>query len=298
MLCATICSAQHYETRGFKALLNGKIPVEVTFQTGQNQDHEWVTAGYIYYPKAKNPAPILIVENWGKEKQIVSPEDNVFNSRFEEYQPNGEHTGIIYVKYTEVEGDFQMLKGSWKNPTTGRVLQMSQFEELRNLPAWWPGSPAVFTAPSRLEWKCTYRVFNEDNEDSEWLNVIKVNFLAKDQQVFSIKEDLNGAFSSEMEEKLEWVTYEDINFDGIPDVMVYVGHVHNGNSLHKAFVWNPYTRQFYPVDAFDEIQEPEFDKKAKTIVSSARDGQYMYIDTFKWKNGVLKRVATKRLSLH
>ena len=74
--------------------------------------------------------------------------------------------------------------------------------------------------------------------------------------------------------------------------------VPNGNTLHKAYVWNPYTRQFYPVPEFDEIQEPEFDKKTKTITSRARDYQTMYIDTFKWKNGKLKRVSTKKLPLH
>lgn len=298
-LCVTCVSAQgNYENRGFKAVMNGKIAVEVMFQTTRNVDDEWITAGYIYYPKAKNPAPILIVEGWYPEKPIVSKDEDEVVSRFVEYQPDGEVTGTLYVTYVEVEGDFQMRKASWKNPTTGRVLQLSDFEEMRELPAWYPGPPAVFNNPVRLDWKFTYRVYNDGNEDSEWLNKIKVNFIAKGKEVFSINEDLSGAYNSEMEEQLEWVTHEDINFDGTPDVMVYVGSTHNGNSLHKAFVWNPYTRQFYPVPQFDEIQEPDFDRKAKTITSRARDGQYMYIDTWKWKNGKLTRVSNKKLPLH
>ena len=71
---ALIVAAQEVtENRGFKALLNGKIAVEVFFQTAYNNG-EWQTAGYIYYPKAKSPAPILIVRNWGKEKPIISDE--------------------------------------------------------------------------------------------------------------------------------------------------------------------------------------------------------------------------------
>jgi len=129
---ALIVAAQEVtENRGFKALLNGKIAVEVFFQTAY-YNGEWQTAGYIYYPKAKKPAPILIAENWGNEDPIVSDEDNVFDRRFVEYQPDGEMTGIIYLTYAEVEGDFQMLKGSWKNPTTGKVMSLSNFQEMRD----------------------------------------------------------------------------------------------------------------------------------------------------------------------
>ena len=131
------------------------------------------------------------------------------------------------------------------------------------------------------------------------LDKIEVDFLKRGKKEFTVKEDLSGALSKDLLTKdWGWVTNEDINFDGVPDVVIYVGMVPNGNSLHKAFVWNSYTRQFYPVPEFDEIQEPEYDRKAKTIISRARDYQTMYIDTFKWKNGKLKRVSTKKLPLH
>ena len=299
MLTAATLTAgaqQHYENRGFKALLNGKLPIEVMFQTTQNADDEWVTAGYLYYPKAKNPAPILIVEGWFPEKPIKSKDDDEVVSRFTEYQPDGEVTGILYVTYVEVEGDFQMRRATWKNPTTGKVFQLSQFQEMRQLPSWYPGAPAVLAAPGRLDWQTKERVYNENEPNSEWLEQIEVDFLVKGKKAFTVKEDLSGALSKDLLNRdWGWVTNEDINFDGLPDVLIYVGMVPNGNTLHKAYVWNPYTRQFYPVPEFDEIQEPEFDKKTKTITSRARDYQTMYIDTFKWKNGKLKRVSTKKL---
>ena len=71
----------------------------------------------------------------------------------------------------------------------------------------------------------------------------------------SFDEPLNGAVNSEMEETLNWIDEKDINFDGIPDLMVYLGVTHNAQSLYKAFVWNPITRQFYDVKEFQEIQE-------------------------------------------
>ena len=299
--CSLIVTAQKVtENRGFKAVMNGKYAVEVFFQTACTNG-EWQTAGYIYYPKAKSPAPILIVENWGNEKQIVSDEDNVFDCRFVEYQPDGEMTGIIYLTYAEVEGDFQMLKGSWKNPTTGKVMSLSNFQEMRELPSWWPGSPEIFGAPNRDAWKFLYKLENKYDEsgDSEWMDNIHVTFEVNGvEHPLSFDEPLNGAVNSEMEETLNWIDEKDINFDGIPDLMVYLGVTHNAQSLYKAFVWNPITRQFYDVKEFQEIQEPDFDSKAKTITSRVRDAGILYTDTFKWKNGKLTKIASKKDSLY
>ena len=299
--CSLIVTAQEVtENRGFKAVMNGKYAVEVFFQTAHN-DGDWQTAGYIYYPKAKKPAPILIVENWGNEDPIVSDEDNVFDRRFVEYQPDGEMTGIIYLTYAEVEGDFQMLKGLWKNPTTGKVMSLSNFQEMRELPSWWPGSPEIFGAPNRDAWKFLYKLENKYDEsgDSEWMDNIHVTFEVNGvEHPLSFDEPLNGAVNSEMEETLNWIDEKDINFDGIPDLMVYLGVTHNAQSLYKAFVWNPVTRQFYDVKEFQEIQEPEFDSEAKTITSRARDAGILYTDTFKWKNGKLTKIASKKDSLY
>ena len=299
--CSLIVAAQEVtENRGFKAVMNGKYAVDVFFQTACTNG-EWQTAGYIYYPKAKSPAPILIVENWGNEKQIVSDEDNVFDCRFVEYQPDGEMTGIIYLTYAEVEGDFQMLKGSWKNPTTGKVMSLSNFQEMLELPSWWPGSPEIFGAPNRDAWKFLYKLENKYDEsgDSEWMDNIHVTFEVNGvEHPLSFDEPLNGAVNSEMEETLNWIDEKDINFDGIPDLVVYLGVTHNAQSLYKAFVWNPITRQFYDVKEFQEIQEPDFDSKAKTITSRARDAGILYTDTFKWKNGKLTKIASKKDSLY
>ena len=300
MMWAGSVAAQDYaETRGFKAVMNGKIAVEVFFQTDLKDD-EWQMAGYIYYPNAKAPAPILIVNNWGDEKPKDNDDDYTYECRFVEYQPNGEVTGILYLTCAEVEGDFQMINGSWKNPNTGRVMALTGFEESRELPEWWPGSPAVFGAPKREAWSFLYKLADkyDDSGDSEWMNTIYVDFVVNDKKMFSFEEPLNGAVNSEMEETLDWIIEKDINFDGIPDLMVYLGMTHKAQSLYKAFVWNPVTRQFYEVKAFEEIQEPDIDSKAKTITSYARDVGTLYIDTYKWKNGKLTKIASKKESQH
>lgn len=296
MICATSMQAQdNNEYYGFKAKLNGKIAVGLIYHNEPNGS-DWVSAGYIYYPNAKTPAPILIVEDWGKEKHVAPKEDNVYKTRFVEFQPDGEITGIIYIKYAEVEGDYQVLEAQWKNPTTGKVMKFSDFEELRAKPVWYPGTPAVFSAPKRDAWTFGYRLYNENNEDSEWLDKIHVSFYVNGQDDSKLDFDdyLNGAVNSEMEEKLDWIEEKDINFDGIPDLLIYVGVTRQAQSLYRAFVWNPVTRQFYEEEEFQMIEEPTFDEQQKTITSYARDGQAMYITTYKWKNGKLKRISEEK----
>ena len=296
LICATTMQAQDTnEYYGFKALLNGKIAVELIYYNDLN-DHEWMSAGYIYYPNAKAPAPIMIVENWGDEKYVVPEEDNIYKARFLEFTPEGENTGIINIRYAEVEGDYQVLDAQWTNPTTGKVMQFSNFEEMRQKPDWFPGAPAVFTAPKREAWQIWYRLYNENDEDSEWLDKINVSFMANDQkdEKLSFDDYLNGSVNSEMEEKLDWVIEKDINFDGINDVLIYMGVTRQAQSLYKAFVWNPVTRQFYEVEEFQMIEEPTFDANSKTITSYARDGATMYIDTYQWKNGKLKKIASEK----
>lgn len=299
LICATSMQAQDTKYYGFKAKLNGKIAVELIYHNEQNNG-EWISAGYIYYPHAKTPAPILIVEDWGQEKYVAPKDDNVYKTRFVEFQPDGETTGIIYITFAEVEGDYQVLEAQWKNPTTGKVMRFSNIEELREKPDWYPGTPAVFTAPKREAWSFRYRLYNENNEDSEWLDKIKVTFSAngQDDSKLSFDDYLSGAMTSEIEEKLDWVIEKDINFDGIDDLLVYVGITRQAQSLYRAFVWNPVTRQFYDVEEFQMIEEPNFDAKNKTITSFARGGRMMYIDTYKWKNGKLKKISSKEEKLY
>lgn len=295
LLVAMNAAAQvDYERHVFKGKLGGKIAVEIAFQQAMN-DGEWVTAGYIYYPNAKTPAPILIVGKDVKVDPKLPNSENLFQLRFEEYQEDGSITGRFNLMYYEVEGDYHFYKGSWTNPETGKSLTMTNMKESFELPAWYPGAPSTLTAPKRDAY--TFRHSFEKDKDG-WLQTISVDVLANGKKSpFSFKEDLSGAFNGRQEKNLKWVTEDDINFDGIPDLMLFIGLTHHGRSLYKAFVWNPQTRRFYPVDAFDEMQEPDISSNDKTITSAIRDVDDMYIETYKWKNGKLIKVSTKKESL-
>ena len=57
------------------------------------------------------------------------------------------------------------------------------------------------------------------------------------------------------------------------------------------------TREFYKVEEFDMIQEPEIDSSKKEIISHIRDVNALYLETYKWKNGKLVKVKTKKLTM-
>ena len=89
-----------------------------------------------------------------------------------------------------------------------------------------------------------------------------------------------------------------INFDCIPDLIVNTGMTTHAQNTQVAYVWNPVTLQFYRVEGFMDIVEPTFNKEKKEITTVVRDGyEYAYFETYKWVNGVLKQVSSKREKL-
>ena len=116
LLCALLFTAlgtyaDGFETLCFSGKMGGKISVIIAFDYHVN--NETCPAGYIYYPKAKNPAPILIVGDYLQEENVF-----VFN----EYQPDGTISGTLTIKvdgFKLADGPY-IAEGEWTNPKTGK----------------------------------------------------------------------------------------------------------------------------------------------------------------------------------
>ncbi len=103
------------------AKLNGRTPVIITFQ----KDKEGVVAGYIYYPRAKHPAPIMIKGVFDR---------GTYDLR--ERQPDGSTTGYICLKCDKD----QNWSGSWANPTTHKELKLTDIFFSHEAPEWFTKS--------------------------------------------------------------------------------------------------------------------------------------------------------------
>ena len=83
----------------------------------------------------------------------------------------------------------------------------------------------------------------------------------------------------------------DINFDGIPDVMVFIGRNCVGRvaEYYAAFVWNDEDKCFSMVLDFDQISNPIVHPDSKTITSSLRtDAVEITTWTYAWVDGYLE----------
>lgn len=107
------------------AKLDGRIPVIIVFQ--ENNDDN--AAGYIYYPKAKNPAPIMVAG------YVTHGKDGDFYS-LNEYQADGIITGSIVLQQQLVDGWDHQVTGTWTNPKTQKELKLADVKFSREMPDW------------------------------------------------------------------------------------------------------------------------------------------------------------------
>ena len=107
------------------AKLDGRIPVIIVFQ--ENNDDN--VAGYIYYPKAKHPAPIMVAG------YVTHGKDGDFYS-LNEYQADGIITGSIVLQQQLVDGWDHQVTGTWTNPKTQKELKLADVKFSREMPDW------------------------------------------------------------------------------------------------------------------------------------------------------------------
>ena len=161
--------ADGYTYYYFKGKMGGKISVEIAFQKFMDTEKGTV-AGYIFYPKAKNPAPILIVgDDMG---------DNYYH--FAEYQPDGTITGWVNLTIAnEDAADGPTIKeGEWINPKTGATFSLTTLHSPNDivrtqmyLPDWWVDSPLEYDTPDNIGREYGYQQWNQNYKEMMGGNV-------------------------------------------------------------------------------------------------------------------------------
>lgn len=132
------------------------------------------------------------------------------------------------------------------------------------------------------------------NSDGRYNRIMVKGYVGNDEspyfeQEHELIEPLDDDTAPEQE---KWVNDKiDINFDGIPDLLIYLGlnAVGRVSEFYDAYIWNVEGMYFEHVKGFDAIANPDIDTKAKTISSNYRSGaNEMTEEIYKWKNGKLE----------
>ena len=89
----------------------------------------------------------------------------------------------------------------------------------------------------------------------------------------------------------QWIVERDINFDGVPDLMIfygYIGYGGQGGDIYHGYVWDVKTRKFRLEENFSEIPDPQFDETEKTIRADYRNDYSTFVHVvYKWVDGYL-----------
>ena len=81
---------------------------------------------------------------------------------------------------------------------------------------------------------------------------------------------------------------DDINFDGIPDLMICLGPTNGfGGFTYDGYVWDNVAHQFVRVEKFDKILDPEFFPKKNQILGTFRIDNHYWFSLYEWQNGKL-----------
>ena len=131
-----------------------------------------------------------------------------------------------------------------------------------------------------------------------WSNGLTVQGYCQGEETdFSFEPDeLAGQYDEDARENIEWIREPDIDFDGEPDLLIYIGMP--PYEMFHAFRWLPEEATFEHVDNFTDILNPVVDKQAKAIRSQYRNnsGDSLITEVWKWKQGKLQCVDRKSQS--
>ena len=134
-------------------------------------------------------------------------------------------------------------------------------------------------------------------ENKEYDSIVVKGY--KDGKVaFECRHQLIDYVSAENAAGMPWINDTvDINFDGIPDLQVYLGCYTRGQvaDLYAGYVWTP-QQEFEEVEEWKDLFNPEVHPEDKTVTANYRsDANERTYDTYKWTDGnKLELIKTRK----
>lgn len=143
----------------------------------------------------------------------------------------------------------------------------------------------------------TFETTFDFDEDDQWITQMHIQEYANGKPTdFSCTYDIEGNFDHPQAEHLPWLTYKDANFDGYPDLIIYVGvgESTSASNKYEAYIWNQQSRQWDYCEEFSNFVEPEINEEDQTIYTSYRDGHSNFVqEQWKWMDGKLTMTKQK-----
>ena len=90
-----------------------------------------------------------------------------------------------------------------------------------------------------------------------------------------------------------FITGQDVNFDGYPDVAMLTGLGYGGvNAFYDYYVFDPFTEKLVADPVLAQICNPVFDPAAKTVTGDAKDAQDSYKTVYTWNGTAYEKGST------
>lgn len=134
----------------------------------------------------------------------------------------------------------------------------------------------------------SFKITKEKNADG-YVNIVNLSTYVGSQFINKYTYEVLSPLPEDMSEQIGHISEDDINFDGYPDISIYLGHIGGGanNTQNEALLWNQAQHSFVKAEVYNEIGEPQLDSKTKTIFTVTNS----YVDVtktyYRWEGNKL-----------
>ena len=149
------------------------------------------------------------------------------------------------------------------------------------------GAQKTDNVRSRLKWDRPSAPSNAEGE----IEKVYFGYTRPDGKHFNLVAELPFPVASDQFKGGD-IKEPDINFDGIPDLMISLGSLNGiGDFIYEGYVWDSQTHRFRLIKHFRDIINPEIEPEKNRIMSYDRHDDVIEVSEWSWKVGVLMKTG-------